>query len=107
MGTPGMFEVSVTGSDPAVVKLRGELDLAGVPQLGAALARLQGDVELHCSALDFIDAAGVGAFVAARTACGARGASLVLVDPSPTVRRVLSLVDLDTVLEMRRADEAS
>lgn len=97
----------VDGGSPAVVRVDGELDLAAVPHLLSVLAGLEGDVELDCSGLEFIDAAGLGAFVSAHQACAARGAQLVLVDPSPVVVRLLCLVELDTVLHLRRNGEAS
>jgi len=96
------FMVEVEASSSAVVRLHGELDLAGVPRLLSALACLDGDVELDCSGVDFIDAAGLGAFVRAHQQCAARGAKLVVVDPSPVVVRLMQMVELDTELHIRR-----
>jgi anti-anti-sigma factor len=101
------FMASVDGRSPAVVLLTGELDLAGVPRLHSALAGLDGDVQLDCSGLEFIDAAGLGAFLKAREACSARGRKLVLVNPSAAVDRLLRLVELDAVLLVRQGGEAS
>lgn len=101
-----VFTASVDGRRPAVVRLAGEFDLAGVPQLHSALAGLDCDVELDCSGLEFIDAAGLGALLKAHEACTARGSKLVLVDPSPAVDRLLRLVELDTVLLICRDGEA-
>jgi anti-sigma B factor antagonist len=102
-----LFSASVDGRRPAVVRLTGELDLAGVPELRAALAALDGDIELDCSSLDFIDGAGLCAVLEGIEACGARGAELVLVNPSPAVDRLLRIVELDAVLLIRRDREAS
>lgn len=101
------FMVEVEASSPAVVRLHGELDLAGVPRLLSALACLDGDVELDCSGVDFIDAAGLGAFVRAHQQCAARGAKLVVVDPSLVVVRLMQMVELDTVLHVRRDGAAA
>jgi anti-sigma B factor antagonist len=101
------FMVEVEALSPAVVRLHGELDLAGVPRLLSALADLDGDVALDCSGVDFIDAAGLGAFVRAHRQCAARGAELVVVDPSPAVLRLVQLVELDTELHLRRDGAAS
>jgi anti-anti-sigma factor len=98
------FMVSVDGGTPVVVRAEGEFDLAGVPRLLSVLARLDGDVELDCSGLTFIDAAGLGTLVKAHEACAARGARLVVVDPSRAVTRLLRLVGLDTVLHVRSRD---
>jgi anti-anti-sigma factor len=96
------FWVSVDEHRPAVVRLIGELDLAAAPRLESELAGLDGDVELDCSGLEFIDAAGLAALLRAREACAAGGWTLVLVDPGPAVDRLLQLVELDTVLLIRR-----
>jgi anti-sigma B factor antagonist len=106
MGKPGPFLVSVVDGSPTVVRLTGELDLAGVPPLRSALAGLGSDVELDCSGLEFIDAAGLGAFVAAHNACAGRGAKLVVVDPSWQLLRLLALTELDTVLSVRQDRES-
>jgi anti-anti-sigma factor len=97
-----VFTASVDGRGPAVVRLMGELDLAGVPTLRSVLAGLDGDVELDCSGLDFIDGTGLWAVLQEHEAGEARGGKLVLVDPSPAVDRLLGLVELDTVLLIRR-----
>ena len=105
-GTAG-FSVEVEGGDPQVLRLVGELDLSGVPELRARFAELGGGVDVDCSGLDFIDASGLGVLVAAHRACDARGAKLVIVDPSPCVRRLLELTSLDAGLHVRRNGSAS
>lgn len=102
-----MFMAWVEGRQPAVVRLIGELDLAGAPELESVLAGLDGDVDLDCSCLDFIDAAGLRAFQKARVGCAARGCKLVLVDPSPAVVRLLRMVELDSLFPIRQAREVS
>jgi len=102
-----VFRAWVDGRRPAVVRLMGELDLAGAPRLESVLAGLDGDVDLDCSGLDFIDAAGLRAFEKARMGCAARGCTLALVDPSPAVVRVLRMVELDSLFLIRQAKEAS
>jgi anti-anti-sigma factor len=102
-----VFSVSAEGRGPAVVRLVGELDVAAVPRLQSALAAVDGDVELDCSGLEFIDAAGLGALLRAREACAAAGGKLVLVDPGPAVERLLQLAELDAVLSIRRKGRLS
>jgi anti-anti-sigma factor len=101
------FMARVDGRQPAMVSLIGELDLAGVPRLESVLAGLDGDVELDCSGVDFIDAVGMRAFERAHQSCAARGCSLVLVDPSPAVDRLLRMLELDVQFLIRQAREAS
>ena len=92
------LEVRVERGTPNVLWLVGELDLAGVALVSERLAELDGDIEVDCSRLDFIDAAGLRVLLTAHGVCAARGNKLVVVDPSRRVRRVLDLTSLDTVL---------
>jgi anti-anti-sigma factor len=105
---PIALTVSVEGRFPAVVRVCGELDLATVPLLTAALADVDdGDVELDCSGLSFIDATGLRAVQIVHEACARRGCKLVLVDPSPPLTRVVQMVGLESVFLFREATEAS
>ena len=96
-----IFTVSVQDGNPSVVRLVGELDLAGVPRLTTVLASLDGNLELDCSQLSFIDAAGLRALQDAHHARAARGATLVITNPSRLLLRLIGLLGLDTVLEVR------
>jgi anti-sigma B factor antagonist len=80
------------------LRLFGELDASEVPRVRACLAGVDGDVALDCSGLSFIDAAGVGLFVELDTECRARGAKLLVINPSRCVTRLLELTGLDSVL---------
>jgi anti-anti-sigma factor len=102
-----LFMASVDGGQPTVVRLVGELDMAGVPHLESVLAGLDGDIECDCSGLDFIDAAGLHAFERAHDGRAARGCTLVLVEPSPAVERLIGIVELDDLFPIRRARAAS
>lgn len=95
------LRVTVLDGDPVVVRLTGELDLASLPRACAALARCHGDVEVHCSELTFFGVAGANALVTAHRAHIEHGSRLVVVDPSRPVRKVLELLNLDTVLNIR------
>jgi anti-sigma B factor antagonist len=105
---PLALTVSVEGRLPAIARVSGELDLATVPLLTAALAEVDdGDVELDCSGLSFIDATGLRAFQIAHEACARRGCKLVLVDPSPALSRLVQMVGLESVFLFREAEQAS
>jgi anti-anti-sigma factor len=93
------FAVIETG--PSSVKLVGELDLAGVPEVRAWLARLAGDIEVDCSGLTFIDCSGLGLFVGIHHACGARGVKLLLVDPPACMTRLVALAQLDALFHVQ------
>jgi anti-sigma B factor antagonist len=88
------------------LRLLGELDAAGVPEVWARLVGVDEDVELDCAGLTFIDASGVGLFVTVHAACEARGAKLSIVNPSRCVIRLVELTGLDAMLDVRAASSA-
>jgi len=80
------------------LRLFSELDAFEVPRLRACLEGIDGDVELECSGLSFIDAAGLGLLVDLDTERRARSARLLIINPSRCVVKVLELTGLDSVL---------
>ena len=86
---------------PGSLRLLGELDAAGVPAVSARLVGVDGDVELDCAGLTFIDASGVRLFVAVQAACQARGAKLSIVNPSRCLIRLVELTGLEAMLDVR------
>jgi anti-anti-sigma factor len=77
-----------------------------VPVIRARLAGAGGDIELDCSGLTFVDAAGVNMFVELHQMCAARGATLTLVNPSPCVTRLLELTGVAAVMDARSESPA-
>jgi anti-anti-sigma factor len=55
-------------------------------------------IDVDMRAVGFLDSSGIGVLVAARRAAAARGATLSLVEPTPTVRMVLEIANLDGIL---------
>jgi anti-anti-sigma factor len=100
--------VSTCGSDgrpepesaPALVTLFGDLDVSTAPLLRDCFARIDGDVEVDCSGLDFVDAQGLAVFLAARARCEPYG-RFVLVEPAACLLRLLRITGLDAKLEIR------
>jgi anti-anti-sigma factor len=78
--------------------LFGELDAFEVARLRAGIGDADGDAELDCAGLTFIDAAGLRLFVELSAGCRARGAKLRIINPSHCVVRLLKLSDLGTEL---------
>lgn len=91
----------VEGSGPTVVTLVGELDIETGPELRDHVAAIEGDIEVDCSGLAFVDAAGLGVFVSAHKQCDAQGWKFVLVEPSPWLLRLLDITGLDELLHVR------
>lgn len=90
----------------AVVLLEGELDLASGSSLRTRLATLVNEnppprqVVVDLSQLDFVDASGISVLIAAHKSLARRGGELVLRHPSRPARRVLTLLQLESVLRV-------
>ena len=87
----GCAWLRVTAVDCGRFRLVGELDLAAAPTLCAALAGCDGDIELECSELTFIDVAGIRALLAVDEACTRHGGKLSIANPSRPLRRLVDL----------------
>ena len=89
----------------ARVQLDGELDLAARELLEAeVLAALRAGarrVLLDLHGVRFVDAAGLGGIVRALHHAEAAGSQLSIVEPSPVVRRVLRLTNLEGLATQR------
>jgi anti-anti-sigma factor len=88
-----------------VARLRGEVDLGGVAELGPSLAATvqphDRGLVLDLSAVDYLDSAGVhllGELVLTLEECGQR--LRVVAEPGTPVLRVLELVDLDETVAL-------
>jgi len=92
------FELTVQRYDSvATLVVSGELDLATVPRLSAAVAE-HGDAKvlvLDMTATTFIDSTGVRALLQAHRRSARSGSRLVVVAGDGAVRRVLELCQLD------------
>jgi anti-sigma B factor antagonist len=94
---PDGFSIEIEPSRGQVrVRVRGELDVAGAPQLEAVVeqaCRADRLVILDLSGLQFIDATALGLLMRAAEATSRTGAELALL-PSPAVWRLLGLCAL-------------
>jgi anti-anti-sigma factor len=83
----------------------GELDVATAPALeGAvdgALDGQNGELCLDFSGLEFMDSTGALALIHAHNKAGSLGTRLVILSPAPVVRRVLELMDLDRIMDIK------
>ena len=78
--------------------------MAGAPNLRQAVIREVGEgrnaLVIDLSAVTFVDSSGLGAIVGALRRIRSHGGDLVLVCPSPELRRAFALCDLDRVFEL-------
>lgn len=91
------LEPRISGSQATVV-VRGDVDLATVPQFRDLLNELvdggNSTIVLECSELAFLDSSGIGVLVAIRKRLGSSG-SLTIDSPPPHVRKVLEITGLN------------
>lgn len=100
--------IPLYGEEAIEIQLRGELDLAAVPQLWSCLAPLvEAGIEprphlvLDLSDLSFMDAAGFSVLVRLANRLRSTGGSLSIGSLQPLVRRVMDLADVDHVLQVK------
>ena len=83
----------------AVVALRGDLDASTATDFESAVLPLIDESVVHlvvkAEALDFVDSCGLRSLVRAREQLVGKGGSLEVQGPSPTVRRVLAITQLE------------
>jgi anti-anti-sigma factor len=93
------------GPAVAVLEVAGELDIATAPQLSTAINTIRGTgqhrIVLDLAGLDFCDAAGLGAQVAAQQRCAAAGGWITLARPRARMRWLLAIAGLADVLSCR------
>lgn len=101
-----VFEISplVNGKG---LRLAGELDLAGAPRLTEAFldfASPEREVHLDLTQVSFLDSSGLRVILALARSRADTG-SVVLLDPSAAVRRILEIVGIDEHpgIEIRQA----
>lgn len=114
---PDHLRITVSsGSSGALVRLEGELDIAGAPALTSVLALCVGQpgcITVDAAGLAFIDAAGIRPLADAQAICHRQGRDFRVAPASVAVRRVVMLTGLaerllgDADVRPHRADEVS
>ena len=105
-GWPLEVQAVQTGGQVTLI-VHGEIDLATVPRLTEclddALHAGHGDVRVDLGDVDFIDAAGMGALVAAARRLHPLGRALLVINVRPRLRRVLQAGMLGPLVQMPEA----
>jgi anti-sigma B factor antagonist len=82
----------------------GEIDMANAPtflqELIAVTAEAHSPAFVDLSAVTFLDSSGVNALVEAHRSVEDTDVSLVLLNPSPTCRRVFEITGIDKIFEI-------
>lgn len=94
-----------------LLALHGRLDVAAAADARLALARAvedgAGELVLDLSALQLVDATGLGVLVGAHRAAGRAGRVLVLLDTPPQVERLLLVTRLHRVIRTARSSSCA
>jgi anti-sigma B factor antagonist len=93
--------VLITAGRMARLQLSGELDKGMAETVRAELTGVQGDVELDCGRLTFMDSAGISLLVEIYHACVERGARLTVVNAPRCVTRLSALTGVDRLFDVR------
>lgn len=100
------LEMAVRFTDGPVVRVVGELDVLGGPELAAVLGALAGRghrrITVECDELGFLDAAGLRALVACEAQLAASGGEVHVRGLSPLAYRVVEVTGLVEALHARR-----
>jgi anti-sigma B factor antagonist len=87
-----------------VVRLRGELDMATAPRLGAVLNDVldgkPSSVELDLTTLSFVDSTGIRVLIAANRRAGVQSCDFVLRHPTRSVLKALKLTRVDSLVRI-------
>lgn len=91
------LKITVDKSPTPTIKLAGRLDTDTAPELDSALNKLleHKDVKrlvFDLSGLEYLSSAGIRCFVRARKAVEPGGGTVAVVNPQPSVRKVLDIV---------------
>jgi anti-sigma B factor antagonist len=104
------LSVDITPAERAgahVLLLTGELDIAEVPTLEAAVDRVLGEgttgITIDLRQLEFIDSSGLAAIVHVSGLCAKRGHDFELIAGRPEVQRLFEITGLSGVLPFRAA----
>ena len=103
MGASEDFEYTVTKSSGlATVSVRGEIDAATGPSLTEAVNALTHDgvsrLVIDLDHVTFIDSRGLSALLESHRAVTARDMTFAVVNPQPSVQRLLRMTGVDAVL---------
>ncbi|MCG8917278.1 STAS domain-containing protein [Actinokineospora sp. PR83] len=96
------MDIKSEGTDPVVVSVTGEVDLATAPQLEAELSDALATpgatgVRVDLAGVEFMDSAGLRVLVAALRTAEEGGRTLTLAAPHDRVRRIIEITGLSEV----------
>ena len=104
-------DITYSGTDAAVVAVRGQLDIDTAPVVRAAFeelgARMVIRIVVDLAGLDFCDSIGLSTLVVAHRRCADAGGWVRVAGPTPFLVRLLSVVGVADAVPMYRTVEAA
>jgi anti-sigma B factor antagonist len=95
----------VPASGCVTLRLTGEIDLYTAPSVREAALRAishhDGALHVDLSGVTFMDSTGLEVLLATRRRAELSGGSLQLIDPTPSVLRVLEVTGVDRLFQIR------
>src|SRR5690242_401651 len=92
-----------------IIELRGECDLNAAPEVRAAIletfAEGASSLVFDLESATFLDSSVMGAFLGARRRAAQAGGTVTILCSSPTLTRLLKLLELDRILDLRTGEE--
>ena len=91
------LKIVVAPANPPTIVLDGRLDTNSAPDLDATLDRVLATKDIarivfELSRLEYLSSAGIRCFIRARKAIEPHGGRVAIVNPQPSVRKVLDIV---------------
>ena len=97
---------AVDATDPYLISLDGEVDMARAAELVACVEGFKGsrnvDVRVDMAGVTFMDSTGLSALAHLRSIAAERGGSAVLVRPPTGVIKLLQIVAFDSVFTIEK-----
>lgn len=98
------METRTLESEPPVIELEGEVDVYTAPQLKQQMISLleSGAKELvvDLTKVDYLDSTALGVLIGGLKRMRERDGNMVLVCPSPRIRRVFEITGLDKIFDI-------
>lgn len=94
--------------DVSVVDVRGEIDLATVPQFKEAVsaaAEQSSHVVINLADVTYMDSSGFGTLLSANRRLRPEGGSLYLVGCNEIIQRMLSITRLNTIFSVHESED--
>ena len=103
------METRTVESKPPIIELEGEVDVYTAPQLKQQMINLleSGAKELvvDLTKVDYLDSTALGVLIGGLKRMRERDGNMVLVCPSPRIRRVFEITGLDKIFDIYNTAE--